>query len=261
MHAHIESMQPLPAQRRHAARCIVALGLAALTVLGAAAADAADLFVYSTLGRGMTILRTEGSRTGSNTRRRPDVIAIKSSDLDDRFVAHVIASLHGSEPALPLASVLDPADARPADPDDVDALVRKLVQAGKLHPGDRVLVVQADTAEVWIDTPNGVVQAPERASGLGVYVDNAIDMTEASTSPYRDSGSLGFFAIGTVRVIDAGSMRTLANETFRVGTARSARHTEGQNAWGAVPDAEKLSILVSEGEQGIDRALPKLPKS
>ncbi|MBS0320018.1 MAG: hypothetical protein JSR18_05710 [Proteobacteria bacterium] len=236
----------------------IAWFLASVLVLGSNAANAATVYVYSTVGRAMTVVWGAGANTGSNVTRRPQAVPIKSDDIDNALVRAVIEKYEPQVTAKPLAAFF-PAGGRPLDQDAIADGIKALAADGRLLKDDRVLVIEPERLPIRVDDAAEFGSTAGSASGLGVFVDDVVDYTQPTSSPGRSHGSLAFFANMRLVVVDPVSGKELGETDSNTGSLRSGNDAPQGVVWNAVPNAEKLQILQQVAKDGAVAALPKLP--
>jgi hypothetical protein len=239
------------------------LRLAACAFALAAALHAqAATYVYSAVGRQMTIVNADenfgNERVDSKQRT---MIMLNGDDIDAGVVDDIRALAQRQTPPVDIVRATAEAD-REGTPVVADAFVDLtpedwLARIGRGMPfaeGDRLLVVAPARDDIRFAVGMSTAGMGV-AAGVGVYVMPNRDLLAAGRpSP----GMLGFFTNFRVLLIDPVARRVLAMQAWSGGVARSGRDAPDGNLWQAVGGQDKFAALREAMRAGLEQTVPSL---
>lgn len=230
---------------------------------------AESYLVLSLIGDHLTVY-TRVDQVGSHiTARRPQIMPMKGTELDD-FV--VVTAGRVIRKAIPAAEVTM---LRARDPElykmrtgwlDADSIdVRELVKlVSKLFsppPDSHLLLIAPYRAELQLKYDRGYAGSEVQAAGLGFYVDGYTRMTAADTLE-SVPGFLGVFANFQLLLVDLQRDNVLeVQQRVVVGETFAAARAADKTAWNALSGEKKVAELQFLLEREIDRAVPAMLSS
>ncbi len=238
----------------------LARGLAALVLAFACADLHAITYVYSAVGRQMTVVNAELFVNSPIDRRQRTTLMITNDELDASVVADVTALARKASPPPVVTRVTLDADASTTLEADrfvdvtPDGWLDRLARAAPYRTGDRLLIVAPARDDIHFSVGTSTAGTGQ-AAGVGIYVAPGRDLLSPNPS---SPGMLGFFANFRVLLLDPVARRVIAVQTWAGGVARSGQDAPGGNLWDAVAGKEKINVLREALRTGLAQTVPSL---
>ncbi|MBS0321683.1 MAG: hypothetical protein JSR18_14150 [Proteobacteria bacterium] len=237
-----------------------ALFVAVAMMVATGASAQATTYVYSAVGRQMTVINAETFTTSAIDRRQRTTLFVANDELDGSVVADVTALARKATPPATVTRVTLEADATPVLEADTfvditpDGWLDRLGRAAPYRTGDRLLVIAPARDDIRFSV-GATTAGTGQAAGVGIYVAAGRDLLSPNPS---SPGMLGFFANFRVLLLDPVARRVIAVQGWSGGVARSGQDAPGGNLWNAVGGKDKINVLRDALRAGLEQTVPSL---